>query len=149
VKTIPWLTSLAAALALSLAAPAPAAPKAEKPSLAPPGAAAKKGPRGGRALARLQAAMDQLGLTAAQKPKVTALVKATQAEVKKIREGAGTPEQKRPKVQAAMKDARMKLLAMLTPAQQKKLKALLEQSRQQLAQRNGGAGKTKKVAPVN
>lgn len=111
-----WITALAAGvLALSVFAPtaAQAAEQAPKPA---------RGQRAGGGK-RLQAALAKLNLTAEQKPKVDAAVKATSEEMKKIRQGAGTPQEKRPKLREAQKGLITKLQSILTPEQQNQLKA--------------------------
>ncbi|MGV3720502.1 MAG: hypothetical protein ACO1SX_06280 [Actinomycetota bacterium] len=120
-----WITLLAAgALALCVTAPTLAAPAAEKP-------AAPKAAKGKRAggMKRFEAALAKLNLTAEQKPKVDAAVKTAQAESKKIREGAGAPQEKRPKMREVQKGLQTKLRAILTPEQQKQLKEALAASR--------------------
>lgn len=117
-----WINVLAASLiALSVSVPAFAAPAAP----AGQAQAAKPGKGKGRAgggFKRLDDALAKLNLTAEQKPKVDAAVKTAKDEAKKVREGAGTPEEKRPKMREIQKNLREKLQAILTPEQQKQFK---------------------------
>lgn len=117
-----WITALAIGLlAISVSAPILAAPGSAKPS-----ATKAKKDRRSAGLKRFEAAIAKLNLTPEQKPKVDAAVKAAVAEGKKIREGAGTPEEKRPKLRQAQQALTTKLMAILTPVQQMQLRDAME-----------------------
>lgn len=112
-----WINVLAVSLiALSVSAPAAQAGQAQA------GAARKGKGRAGGGFKRIEDALAKLNLTAEQKPKVDAAIKAAKDEAKKVREGAGTPEEKRPKMREVQKTLREKLQTILTPEQQKQLK---------------------------
>jgi len=116
-----WLITLVAGIAAVTLSGAVMAAQAEAP--APEKAPAKAAGRGNRGqIQRFKNALAKLTLTDDQKKKVDEAVTATQAEMKKIREGEGTPQEKRPKNQAAIKAFREKLNTILTPEQQKQLR---------------------------
>jgi Spy/CpxP family protein refolding chaperone len=142
-----WATTLAAgALACTLAAPTGAAPAAAgktgpakaaaaKPGISRPG---RTGPRGrGGALRVLEQASQRLGLNTGQKATIKKILADCRAEMKKIREGAGTAQEKRPRLQAARKAARQEIEAILTPEQRQKLRKI----RAEAAAKGGKAGK--------
>lgn len=113
-----WMTSISAALlGLSLATGSLAAP-ATAP--AKPGVQGQR--RGGGPVKRFEAALAKLNLTPDQKTKVDKLMADTKAQALKVRQGAGTPEEKRTKSRELMKGFRAKLNAILTPEQEAKLK---------------------------
>lgn len=71
-------------------------------------------------------ALARLDLTDAQKAQIKSIEQALAAKVKALRADTTlTPEQRRAKVQAATKEAREKILAVLTPEQRQKLRALM------------------------
>lgn len=133
-----WMITLAAGvMAASLVVPALAAPGAPGAGKqARQGAQGRKG--GQRGMKRLQGALAKLNLTADQKTKIDALSEATKAEVKKIQAGSGTPEEKRPKMRAAMRAFREKLNAILTPEQQKQLREEMQKGRKKNARAKTG-----------
>ena len=131
-----WINALAVSLiALSVSAPAFSAPAAQagQTQAAKPG---KGKGRAGGGFKRIEDALAKLNLTAEQKPKVDAAIKAAKDEAKKVREGAGTPEEKRPKMREVQKNLREKLQTILTPEQQKQLK-------EATARKKGAAGEAK------
>ncbi|MFN3651501.1 MAG: hypothetical protein ACK47B_18150 [Armatimonadota bacterium] len=142
-----WMTTLAAgALALSFTGSALAQAPA-KPAQKPAAQDGQRAQRGQRGQARLKAALDKLGLTADQKTKVDALMKNQAAEMKKLREAPGTPQEKRPKMREAAKQFRSKLEAILTAEQKTKLREMQREARRN--RQNGGARTTpaKPAAP--
>jgi Spy/CpxP family protein refolding chaperone len=117
-----WINALAVSLiALSVSVPAFSAPAAQA-GQAQAGAPRKGKGRAGGGFKRMEDALAKLNLTAEQKPKVDAAIKAAKDEAKKVREGGGTPQEKRPKMREVQKTLREKLQTILTPDQQKQLK---------------------------
>lgn len=117
------LTKLAAGLlALTVAAPIVCATGA---AAAPSTQTQAKGKRKGGAMKKLEAALPGLNLTAEQKPKVQEVIEKTKAELKVIQKGEGTPQEKRAKTKPIREAMTKKLLAILTPEQQAKLKEAL------------------------
>jgi Spy/CpxP family protein refolding chaperone len=134
-----WIKVLAASV-LTLTVAAPVLVVDARPALAQAAKPAKKKGKGAGGFKRVETALAKLNLTAEQKPKVDAVITAAKAEAKKINEGTGTPEEKRPKLRGLQKQTREKLAAILTPEQQKQL-------REATARKKGaGATKTKKPA---
>lgn len=79
---------------------------------------------------------DQLNLTAAQKTKMEALREKMRADMKANFEKGSKPDAT--KVKAAMDKYQKEIMAILTPEQQKKYKALLEEMKKKRGQ--GGPG---------
>ena len=147
----------AGALAWALALPAAAQGAGEKPGK--PKAAAGQpadarpagGGRRGGGFQMYRQAAEKLGLNADQKAKVDRILTDSRAEMKKIREGAGTPQEKRPKVQALRKATRQKIDAVLTPPQREKLKTMMAEAaaKRRAAQQGAGAKPDAKPAKKN
>jgi Spy/CpxP family protein refolding chaperone len=132
----------ASLIALSVSVPAFSAPEAAAPAAqAQAGKPGKGRGRAGGGFKRMDTALAKLNLTAEQKPKVDAAIKSAKDEAKKIREGAGTPEEKRPKMRELQKNLRAKLQAILTPEQQKQLK-------EATARKRDGAGAAGAAKPA-
>lgn len=133
-----WIGGVVAGLlAISLALPGMAEETA-KPAAKPAAAGAKPGAKRGRGggARRYKQILEKLNLTPEQKPKVDKLVKDLQADLKKLREAPGTPQEKRPQIQARQKEFRAALDKILTPEQQATLKEELAKAR-----KANGAGK--------
>jgi len=141
-----WINILAASLfALSVSAPAFSAPAATAQAGQAQAAKPAKGKgRAGGGFKRLDAALAKLNLTAEQKPKVDAAVKTAKDDAKKLRESAGTPQEKRPKNREIQKTLREKLMAILTPEQQKQLKEATARKKDAA----GAAGAAKPAKPA-
>lgn len=127
------LISLLAAgiLALGIAGGASAAP-GEPGAAAPPG---KKGPKGNKGAAvgrRLHGLLAKLDLTPEQKKKVDTILHDARAELQKI-----PPAERREKGRAIQKSTRDKIVAVLTPTQQSKLKELIKAERAKRARAAG------------
>jgi periplasmic protein CpxP/Spy len=103
----------------------------------------QRGQRGGQRApgGRLQAALAKLNLNADQKTKIKAVTDDSEAQLKKIRDGQGTPEEKREKSRPIMQNTREKVMAILTPEQRKQLEAELGSARRGAEGRRGGQGR--------
>jgi Spy/CpxP family protein refolding chaperone len=123
----PLILFAAGALALTLSAPAFAAEGAGTPGAPAKSAKAAKAGKGAKGGGRMKAALEKLNLTAEQKPKVDKAFAAYQADVKKIRDGAGTNDEKKPKLRAASRAFQTQLSTILTSEQQQKLKEMRKQ----------------------
>lgn len=121
-----WL-SLFAAGALALAVVSTGT--APSPAFAAKGNKLGKQGKGGGHLKKLREALDKLNLSADQKTQVDQLLNATQGEVKQIREGSGTPEEKKAKMKEAGRAMRQKLGTILTPEQKKQLRETMRANR--------------------
>jgi Spy/CpxP family protein refolding chaperone len=119
------------ALALGLACPALAAAQNNAGAKPKPGASQRRG--GG--LRRFDAALAKLNLTTDQKAKIKKASDDAKAKTRAIRQGPGTPQEKRPKTREVMKSFRETLNAILTPEQKKQLRAEMAKDRP------AGAGK--------
>jgi Spy/CpxP family protein refolding chaperone len=88
------------------------------------------GGRLGGGIQRFQAAMADLNLTDDQKPKVDAALadakKAFADVAPQLQQGGPPSPEAREKIRTAMEDLRNKLMAILNPDQQEKLKAALQ-----------------------
>ena len=84
----------------------------------------RKGPRGGppRPIEMLIEHRQDLGLSDDQVAKLKAVQEANRPQVEALRDL--TPEQRREKMEAIMKDSKAKIDAILTPEQQKKVKEM-------------------------
>lgn len=120
------LTSLAAGLlALAIATPVVTATAAYAAPAAATAAAPEKGKGKGKragAMKKLEAVLPSLNLTAEQKPKVQEIIDKTKAELKEVQKAGGTPQEKRAKTKPIREAMTKKLMAILTPEQQTKLK---------------------------
>jgi Spy/CpxP family protein refolding chaperone len=78
--------------------------------------------------AKLKALRQEIGLTDAQRAQIKTIFQQARRDVRSIRHDAAlSPAARREKVQAARKDARHQMLAVLTPEQRAKLKARRQQ----------------------
>jgi len=137
-----WINVLAISLiALSVSVPAFAAEAAAPAGQAQAAKPGKGKGRAGGGFKRMDDALAKLNLTAEQKPKVDAAIKAAKDEAKKIRDSGGTPEEKRPKMREVQKSLREKLQAILTPEQQKQFK-------EATARKKDGAGAAGAAKPA-
>ncbi len=125
---------LALAASMSLATAVLAAPPA-KPGTPParPGSppAPTGAPRvgtarlpGQRGLRRMNDMATRLGLTADQQAKARKIQSEAMDRLRKLREAPGAKEVKRPKANAIVKETRLKMEALLTPAQKTKLASM-------------------------
>lgn len=78
-------------------------------------------------LARFEAALPKLDLWPEQKPRIQKLLTEVRAQLKKIEQAPGAPEQKGPQFMALRERARKQLDRIITVAQAEKLKQLLNQ----------------------
>jgi len=86
-------------------------PPSTPPAGAPPAGQRPPGMRGG-------ANLDQLNLTADQKPKVQAIIEAQRQKMRDLREDTSlTPEDRRAKIRAIHDDTATQMKAVLTPEQ--------------------------------
>lgn len=116
---------LLAAAVVSCLAGAGYAQKADRPAAAQRPAAKRVLPPRPKVTA-FHRALARLDLSDAQKAQIKAIEQALAARVKALRADTTlTPEQKRAQVQAATKEAREKILAVLTPEQRQKLRVLM------------------------
>ena len=96
---------------------------------------AQAGPGQGKAHrgAGLKKLGDALGLSDAQKAQIKTIMQSAQQQAKAIKADTSlTPEAKKAKMQELGKSARQQSLAVLTPEQREKLKALRQQRGQRL-----------------
>jgi Spy/CpxP family protein refolding chaperone len=91
--------------------------------------------RQGNMMQRLNQFAEKLDLTADQKTKLTTLRTQTAEQLKALRNGNSNRDEQRVKVKEIMKSHREKFEAILTPAQQQKLKDMMKQ---QQGKRNKG-----------
>ena len=92
---------------------------------AAPGAHAAKAPG-----ARMQKLADALGLTDAQKAQMKPIVQSTGKQAKAIQADTSlTPEAKKAKMMDLRKSMNKQMMAILTPDQRQKLKAMRQQQR--------------------
>jgi Spy/CpxP family protein refolding chaperone len=137
-----WINVLTISLiALSVSVPAFSAPAAAQAGQAQAAKPGKGKGRAGGGFKRLDDALAKLNLTAEQKPKVDAAIKAAKEDAKKIRDAGGTPEENRPKMREVQKTLREKLAAILTPEQQKQFK-------EATARKKDGAGAAGAAKPA-
>ena len=136
-----WIRVLTASV-LTLTVSAPVLVVSARPALAQAAKPAKGKGKAGGGMKRLETALEKLNLTPEQKPKVEAVVKEAKAEAKKISDGTGTPQEKRPQMREVQKKLRDKLTAILTPEQQKQFKEATARKKDGAA----GAAKPKKPA---
>jgi len=138
-----WLMTLGAALlAVALVVPAAAQDQGNKGAEKKPGAAAKKGAKGAKGGGKMKAVMAKLNLTADQKSKIDLILKESREETKKLRASNATPEEKKAKGRELRKQSTDKIMAVLTPEQQKLAK---EEMKKNAADAKGKA-KAKKAA---
>lgn len=101
----------------------------------------RQGPRGDRAMDRLETALKKLSLNADQQAKTKKLVEETRAELKKIDTGPGTPEEKRTRSRTATRALNQKLRPILTQEQAQKLREELGGRRGERRRPPAGAGR--------
>ena len=117
-----------AACSLALAAPlAPAFSQAPPPMGGP-----MHGPMGGmRGGGRMKMMADQLGLTDAQKAKMQPILMGSRQQMMALHANTSmTPAVRMAKMQSMRKTMNAQMMAILTPAQRVKLKAMRQQQRQ-------------------
>lgn len=86
------------------------------------------------AIASVSAAPNPLGITDAQRSKLTALEKQGRKEATAVQIGLGTPAEKNKRIQAIAKKYHDAEMAVLTPAQRAKLDAKLAAQKKTIAQ---------------
>ena len=117
---------LLSVIALAVIAAAPVL-RAEKDASAPAGAAKNEGPRGGD---RLKALTEKLGLTEDQVAKIKPILKDEMEAMKALKSDASTDKKAlREKRMEIAKSHAEQILAILTPEQQAKFKAMREEHR--------------------
>jgi Spy/CpxP family protein refolding chaperone len=114
-----------ASLSLALAAPlVPAFAQAPPPPMHGPMGGPMHGGYGGGG-GRMNRMGDALGLTDAQKSKMMPIIMATRPQMEAIRNNPKlTPAARLAKMEALRKSTNMKMMAILTPAQRVKVKAM-------------------------
>lgn len=134
--------SLCAMALASLSFAQAAGPKGGDKSKQGAGAGTKQrqaGPPQGRRGGMGAELMEKLGLSADQKKKIEALNQKTQAAIKAAVEKAGGDRAKaRDAMRPIMENQRKEMNAILTPAQQEKLKALRKEMIDKFRKENGG-----------
>ena len=117
------LIAALAAGSLLVWSPALRAADTNTPSSTPPAGQRPPGMRGGPNL-------DQLNLTAEQKPKVQAILDAQRQKVRDLREDTSlTPEDRRAKMKAIREDEVTQMKAVLTPEQFEKYQQMTQRRR--------------------
>jgi periplasmic protein CpxP/Spy len=119
---IKWMAALVAGALIALAPSLRAADKAQRPEGAPP-----RGPRVEAVKERLAKMAEELNLTAEQKTKVEAALKAQAESLRGLKDA--TPEERREKGQAARKEMQKAMKEILTPEQYAKFEKLREERR--------------------
>ena len=119
-----WIITLAAAaLTVALAMPASAQKsEAGATTAKKPGAAAGAKGQGKKGGGKMRALLAKLNLTAEQKTKIQDIQKASREETKKLREGGQPSPENKTKLKELRKQTTDKIMAVLTPEQQKTLK---------------------------
>jgi Spy/CpxP family protein refolding chaperone len=144
--------TLLAVCSAALTAPLALFAQDTPPAPLPPASQSGGGPGGGRGgnpqerdARQLAMMTTQLNLTDAQQAQVKQILADSSAKMMALRSDDSTPmDQKRPKMMAIMQDRTAAVRAVLTPDQQTKYDAMVEQMRQRMG---GGGGGTPPPPP--